>query len=49
MICHDNIIKFYGVRKDGDMEYLFLEYASGGELFDRIGKQCVELVFVLAT
>ncbi|PVD26891.1 hypothetical protein C0Q70_12039 [Pomacea canaliculata] len=36
MICHDNIIKFYGVRKDGDMEYLFLEYASGGELFDRI-------------
>ena len=37
MISHKNIIKFYGVRKDGDTQYLFLQYASGGELFDRIG------------
>ena len=38
MISHQNIIKFYGVRKEGDVQYLFLEYASGGELFDRIGE-----------
>ncbi|KAK7479422.1 hypothetical protein BaRGS_00029339 [Batillaria attramentaria] len=36
MISHPNIIKFYGVRRDGPVQYLFLEYASGGELFDRI-------------
>ncbi|KAK7105675.1 hypothetical protein V1264_017024 [Littorina saxatilis] len=36
MISHQNIIKFYGVRREGDIQYLFLEYASGGELFDRI-------------
>jgi len=36
MLNHDNIIRFYGSRKDGLTEYLFLEYASGGELFDRI-------------
>ena len=38
MITHQNVIKFYGVRKEGEVQYLFLEYASGGELFDRIGE-----------
>ncbi|XP_033758594.1 serine/threonine-protein kinase Chk1-like [Pecten maximus] len=36
MLNHDNVIKFFGFRKNGNMQYLFLEYASGGELFDRI-------------
>lgn len=37
LLSHETIIKFYGFRKDGKIQYLFLEYASGGELFDRIG------------
>lgn len=36
MLNHESIIKFYGFRKDGKIQYIFLEYASGGELFDRI-------------
>ncbi|KAJ8316319.1 hypothetical protein KUTeg_006333 [Tegillarca granosa] len=36
MVNHETIIKFYGFRKDGKLQYLFLEYACGGELFDRI-------------
>ncbi|BFZ14429.1 hypothetical protein BsWGS_17468 [Bradybaena similaris] len=36
MLNHKNIIKFYGYRKASEVEYLFLKYASGGELFDRI-------------
>ncbi|XP_048772853.2 serine/threonine-protein kinase Chk1-like [Ostrea edulis] len=36
LLGHETIIKFYGFRKDGKIQYLFLEYASGGELFDRI-------------
>lgn len=35
-ISHKNIIQFYGNRRDGQTEFMFLEYASGGELFDRI-------------
>ena len=37
LLSHESIIKFYGFRKDGKIQYIFLEYASGGELFDRIG------------
>lgn len=36
MLSHENIIKFYGQRQENDLQYIFLEYASGGELFDRI-------------
>ncbi|XP_060554765.1 serine/threonine-protein kinase Chk1-like [Ruditapes philippinarum] len=36
MLNHKNIIKFYGFRKDDNIQYIFLEYAIGGELFDRI-------------
>ena len=35
MLSHENIVKFYGHRKAEQVQYLFLEYASGGELFDR--------------
>lgn len=38
MLEHKNVIKFYGYRKASEVEYLFLKYASGGELFDRIGE-----------
>jgi len=33
-----NIIKFYGSRLNDKVQYLFLEYASSGELYDRIGE-----------
>ncbi|NWW98994.1 CHK1 kinase, partial [Caloenas nicobarica] len=36
MLNHDNVVKFYGHRREGTTQYLFLEYCSGGELFDRI-------------
>ncbi|XP_065594410.1 serine/threonine-protein kinase Chk1 isoform X1 [Cyrtonyx montezumae] len=36
MLSHDNVVKFYGHRREGPTQYLFLEYCSGGELFDRI-------------
>ncbi|XP_046853378.1 serine/threonine-protein kinase Chk1-like [Xenia sp. Carnegie-2017] len=36
MLQDVHIIRFYGSRTDGDQQFLFLEYASGGELFDKI-------------
>ncbi|XP_038065828.1 serine/threonine-protein kinase Chk1-like isoform X2 [Patiria miniata] len=36
MMNDDHIVRFYGQRKEGNIQYLFLEYMSGGELFDRI-------------
>ncbi|XP_026811722.1 serine/threonine-protein kinase grp [Rhopalosiphum maidis] len=33
---HSSIIKYFGHRHSKDNYYIFLEYASGGELFDRI-------------
>lgn len=44
MLNHKNIIRFYGYRKASEVEYLFLKYASGGELFDRIGKHLLRIV-----
>jgi len=38
MLSNSNIIQYFGKRSESNMEYIFLEYASGGELFDRIGK-----------
>lgn len=38
MLSDPHIIKFFGQRREGNIEYIFLEYAAGGELFDRIGK-----------
>uniref|UniRef100_A0A8C5L5H0 non-specific serine/threonine protein kinase n=1 Tax=Jaculus jaculus TaxID=51337 RepID=A0A8C5L5H0_JACJA len=39
MLNHENVVKFYGHRREGNIQYLFLEYCSGGELFDRIGQK----------
>lgn len=36
MLKHSNVIRFYGSRTVGNVQYIFLEYACGGELFDRI-------------
>uniref|UniRef100_A0A3P8VRM1 Serine/threonine-protein kinase CHK1 n=2 Tax=Cynoglossus semilaevis TaxID=244447 RepID=A0A3P8VRM1_CYNSE len=36
MLNHSNIVRFFGHRKEGPTVYLFLEYCTGGELFDRI-------------
>ncbi|KAF4077472.1 hypothetical protein AMELA_G00208510 [Ameiurus melas] len=36
MLSHPNIVRFYGHRSEGSIHYIFLEYCSGGELFDRI-------------
>lgn len=36
MCSHPHIVKLYGSRVHNDMHYLMLEYACGGELFDRI-------------
>ncbi|CAF1439361.1 unnamed protein product, partial [Didymodactylos carnosus] len=33
---HENIIRFYGYKQQQSNYYLFLEYAAGGELFDKI-------------
>ncbi|XP_015432470.1 PREDICTED: serine/threonine-protein kinase grp [Dufourea novaeangliae] len=36
MLSNPNIIQYFGKRSEPNMEYIFLEYAAGGELFDRI-------------
>lgn len=36
-LSHSNIIKYFGHRTEDTVEYIFLEYASGGELFNKIG------------
>lgn len=38
MLQDQHILRFFGNRSHGHIEYIFLEYAAGGELFDRIGK-----------
>ena len=38
MLRDDRVIRFFGQRTCGNTHYLFLEYADGGELFDRIGE-----------
>ncbi|CAK1601457.1 unnamed protein product [Parnassius mnemosyne] len=34
---HPHVLRCLGERVHADRHYLFLEYAQGGELFDRIG------------
>lgn len=46
MLSNSNVIQYFGKRSEPNMEYIFLEYASGGELFDRIGKIELKLVKV---
>lgn len=37
-MAHPGIIRFFDIFADTKAYYLVLEYASGGELFDRIGQ-----------
>jgi len=41
MCNHPHIVRLYGSRQDAANQYLLLEYASGGELFDRIGMMSI--------
>lgn len=36
ILHHKHILRYFGTRCQNDIEYIFLEYAAGGELFDRI-------------
>lgn len=36
MLRHENVVRFFGQRSSDNINYLFLDYADGGELFDRI-------------
>ena len=39
ILSHSNIVRFFGHRREDPTVYLFLEYCTGGELFDRIGEK----------
>ena len=39
MLQDVHVIRFYAQRTEGNKQYLFLECAGGGELFDRIGEE----------
>jgi len=36
LLKHKQIVQCYGSRQEGSRQFIFLEYCSGGELFDRI-------------
>uniref|UniRef100_A0A8C5DI69 non-specific serine/threonine protein kinase n=1 Tax=Gouania willdenowi TaxID=441366 RepID=A0A8C5DI69_GOUWI len=36
VLNHPNMVRLFGHQKEGPMVYLFLEYCSGGQLFDPI-------------
>jgi len=36
LLKHPNIVQCYGSRIESERQFIFLEYCSGGELFDRI-------------
>ncbi len=39
LLDHENVVRCYGSRMERTRQFIFLEYCSGGELFDRIGEQ----------
>ena len=52
MLHSEYVIRFFGQRTMGSIHYLFLEYADGGELFDRIGTytctvQCLYIFYII--
>ncbi|XP_059088058.1 serine/threonine-protein kinase Chk1-like isoform X2 [Tigriopus californicus] len=36
VVKHENIVNCYGARLERNVQFIFLEYCNGGELFDRI-------------
>ena len=48
LLKHPNIVQCYGSRIESERQFIFLEYCSGGELFDRIGKCTKILLIILA-
>ena len=43
MLRSEYVVRFFGQRTMGATHYLFLEYADGGELFDRIGTMIINV------
>lgn len=41
------IIKYFGKRTEESIGYIFLEYASGGELFDKIGNKIIHIIVLV--
>ena len=37
---HPNLIEFYATGHDDVWMWIAMEYASGGDLFDKIGRSC---------
>lgn len=46
ILQNPHILRYYGKRSQGSIEYIFLEYAAGGELFDRIGEFIFDAVLI---
>ena len=49
MLKSEYVIRFFGQPTVGSVHYLFLEYADGGELFDRIGElntMCASVILI---
>ena len=38
VVKHQNIIRLFDYTEDASFIYILMEYAAGGELFDKIGK-----------
>lgn len=38
MLRHPNIIRYFGKREHANKQFIFMEYAAGGELFNKIGR-----------
>ena len=49
LLKHPNIVQCYGSRIESERQFIFLEYCSGGELFDRIGKFVFIIIFFFGT
>ena len=47
MLQDVHVICFYAQRTDENKQFLFLEYAAGGELFDRIGRSIVIIIIII--
>ena len=47
LLDHENVVRCYGSRTEGQRQFIFLEYCAGGELFDRIGVTFVEIPYCI--
>jgi serine/threonine protein kinase len=45
MLTDPHIVQYYGHHRVSNVEYIFLEYAAGGEIFDHIGEYSPQSAF----